>query len=347
MPVPFLDLKAQHSAIRAEIDAAIAEVIDSGRFIGGPVLEAFESEFAAYCGVKQAMGVANGTDALQLALRACGVGAGDEVITASFTFTATAEAIVNMGARPVFVDVDDTYTMDVSQLADKITPRTKAIIPVQLYGQTADMAPLMALAEQHGLIVIEDAAQAQGSLYQGRRAGSLGHIACFSFYVGKNLGALGDAGAVVTDNDAWAQAVRTLRDHGRSGHYLHEIVGYNSRLDTIQAAVLRIKLRHLDAWNAFRRNVAQTYSAALEGTGLSLPRVAKGASTSFISTWCAPRTGKGCARDWRRPASAPESTIRFLFTCSLPTAPWGTSAAICPIARRGPGRYCLCRCSPT
>ena len=276
MPVPFLDLKAQHSSIRGEIDAAIAEVIDSGRFVGGPILEAFESEFAAYCGVKHAMGVGNGTDALQLALKACGVGPGDEVITAAFTFTATAEAIVNIGATPVFVEVDESYTLDVSQVAGRINARTKAIIPVHLYGQTADMTPLMVLAEEHGLVVVEDAAQAQGARYQGQRAGSLGHIACFSFYVGKNMGALGDAGAVVTDNDRWADAVRQLRDHGRSGHYLHEVVGYNSRLDTIQAAVLRIKLRRLDAWNAARRRVAATYASALAGSGLALPKVAAG-----------------------------------------------------------------------
>ena len=276
MPLPFVDLQAQHRSIRGEMETAIQRVLDSGRFVGGPEVEGFEEEFARYLGVKHAMGVGNGTDALQLALKAAGVGQGDEVITSPFTFTATAEAIVHVGARPVFVDVDDTYTLDVSQVADRITPRTKAVIPVHLYGQTADMAPLMDLAQRHNLIVVEDAAQAQGARYHGSRAGSLGHIACFSFYVTKNLGALGDAGAVVTGDDRLAQAVRQLRDHGRSGHYLHEIVGFNSRLDALQAAVLRVKLLHLDDWNAARRRVAHAYGEHLASSGLSLPHVAAG-----------------------------------------------------------------------
>jgi len=274
--IPFVDLQAQHRSIRDEMDAAIRRVLDSGRFVGGPEVEGFEAEFARYLGVKHAMGVGNGTDALQLALKAAGVGAGDEVITTPYTFTATAEAIVNVGARPVFVDVDNTYTLDVSQVADRITQRTRAVIPVHLYGQAADMAPLMDLAQRHNLIVVEDAAQAQGARYHDRRAGSLGHIACFSFYVTKNLGALGDAGAVATDDDRLAQAIRQLRDHGRSGHYLHEIVGVNSRLDALQAAVLRVKLWHLDEWNAARRRVAYAYGERLASSGLSLPYVAPG-----------------------------------------------------------------------
>jgi dTDP-4-amino-4,6-dideoxygalactose transaminase len=273
MPVPFVDIKAQHDAIRDEMQVAIHGVIESGRFVGGPEVEGFEAEFASFCGVNHAVGVGNGTDALQLALRACGVGQGDEVITVAYTFTATPEAIVNVGAKPVFVDVDETYTIDVGHVADRITSRTKAIIPVHLYGQMADMAPLIALAEKNGLHVIEDAAQAHGARYRGQRAGSLGHLACFSFYVAKNLGALGDAGAVVTNNDEWAEKIRSLRDHGRSGHYLHEIVGYNSRLDALQAAVLRVKLRHLDTWNAARRCVAGAYAIQLASSGLWLPKV--------------------------------------------------------------------------
>jgi dTDP-4-amino-4,6-dideoxygalactose transaminase len=276
MTVPFVDIQAQHASIRAEMMAAIDGVLASGRFIGGPEVKGFEAEFADFCGVEHAIGVGNGTDALQLALQACGVGDGDEVITAAFTFTATAEAIVHVGARPVFVDVDETYTLDIGQVADRITPRTKALIPVHLYGQPADMDPLLDLAEARGLYVIEDAAQAQGARYRGRRAGALGHIACFSFYVAKNLGALGDAGAVVTDNEEWAETIRALSDHGRSGHYLHTIVGYNSRLDALQAAVLRVKLRHLDAWNAARRRVAQAYDRQLASSGLALPVVASG-----------------------------------------------------------------------
>jgi dTDP-4-amino-4,6-dideoxygalactose transaminase len=276
MGVPFVDLQAQYQVIRDEVDAAMAAVVASGRFVGGPVVEAFESEFAAYCGVKHAVGVGNGTDALHLALRACGVGPGDEVITAALTFTATAEAIVAAGARPVFVDVDETYTLDVDQVAGQITAHTRAVVPVHLYGQPADMAPLMALAEQHGLTVIEDGAQAHGARYQGRCVGALGHMACFSFYPAKPLGAYGDGGAVLTNDDGWAQQVRVLADHGRTGYYEHQFVGINSRLDALQAAVLRIKLRHMDEWNAARRHVAATYDRLLASTGLALPRVAPG-----------------------------------------------------------------------
>jgi dTDP-4-amino-4,6-dideoxygalactose transaminase len=274
MPVPFVDLKAQYHSIHDQVDAALAEVIESSRFVGGAAVEAFEAEFAHACGVKHAVGVGNGTDALQVALRACGVGSGDEVITAAFTFMATAEAIVNAGARPVFVDVDETYTLDVNQVADRITARTKAILPVHLYGQPADIDPLMELAQRHGLVVVEDAAQAHGARYKGRRVGSLGHIACFSFYPSKPLGAYGDAGAVLTNDDRWAQQVRTICDHGRTGYYQHDLIGCNSRLDALQAAVLRVKLQHLDEWNAARRGVALHYAELLASSGLILPYVA-------------------------------------------------------------------------
>ena len=276
LSVPFVDLRAQTESIRAEIDAALDQVIDSGRFVGGPLVEAFEAEFACFCGARHAIGVANGTDALCLALRACGVGPGDEVITTAFTFTATAEAIVSAGARPVLVDVDDTYTLDIGQVTERLTPRTKAILPVHLYGQPADMGPLLALAKEHGLYVVEDAAQAHGARYHGRRVGALGHVACFSFYPAKNLGAFGDAGAIVTDNDEWARRVRVLADHGRMSYYLHDMVGCNSRLDAVQAAVLRVKLRHLDEWNAGRRRAARTYEALFASSELSLPHAAPG-----------------------------------------------------------------------
>ncbi len=276
MDVPFVDLKAQYRSIRQEVEAAIGEVLESARYVGGPQVEAFESEFAEYCGVRFAVGVGNGTEALHLALVACGVQAGDEVITAANTFTATAEAIVQAGARPVFVDVDETYTLDVEEVALAITPRTRAIVPVHLYGQPADMHPLMALAQRHGVTVIEDAAQAHGARYDGRRVGSLGHMACFSFYPAKNLGAYGDGGAVVTDNPDWAGRVRRLADHGRSGYYAHAEVGFNSRLDALQAAILRVKLRHLDAWNEARREVARAYEGLLGSSGLVLPATRPG-----------------------------------------------------------------------
>lgn len=275
-PIPFVDLHAQYESIRDEIAAAIAGVLDSSRFVGGPVVEAFETEFARACGAKHAIGVGNGTDALLVALRACGVGAGDEVITAAFTFTATAEAIANAGARPVFVDIDETYTLDPGQVAGRITPQTKAIIAVHLYGQPAGVDPLRALAEQHGLCLIEDAAQAHGARYHGRPVGSLGHLACFSFYPSKPLGAYGDGGAVATDDDRYAAAVRLVCDHGRSSYYLHDVVGINSRLDALQAAVLRVKMRHLDEWNAARRRVARRYDELLAPLGLAVPWVAPG-----------------------------------------------------------------------
>lgn len=274
MSVPFVDLKAQYRSIHNQIEAALADVLESCRFVGGPVVEAFEAEFAQACGAKYAVGVGNGTDALQVALRACGVGPGDEVITPAFTFTATAEAVVNAGARPVFVDVDETYTLDANQVADRITVRTKAILPVHLYGQPADIDPLLDLAQRHGLVVVEDAAQAHGARYKGRRVGSLGHIACFSFYPSKPLGAYGDGGAILTNNGQWARQVRTICDHGRSGYYQHELIGCNSRLDALQAAVLRVKLQHLDEWNEARRRVALRYAEMLASSDLTLPHVA-------------------------------------------------------------------------
>jgi len=263
MTIPLVDLKAQYASIKGEIDAAIEEVLSTCSFVGGKNVRAFESEFAAFCNVEYAVGVGNGTDALQLALRACGIEKDTEVVTVSHTFTATAEAIVNVGARPVFVDVNETYTIDVSQVADRITPCVQAIIPVHLYGQPADMDPLLSLAEKHGLAVIEDAAQAHGARYNGRRSGSFGHLACFSFYPGKNLGAYGDAGAVITNDPEVAKRIDMLHDHGRTGKYMHERIGFNSRLDALQAAVLRVKLSHLDRWNAARRAHAALYDRLL------------------------------------------------------------------------------------
>ncbi len=264
--VPFLDLKAHHVPLRAEFDQAIGEVIDSAAFAGGPVVAKFEEEFAAFCGSRHAIGVGNGTDALWLALLALGIGSGDEVITVPNTFMATAEAISYSGARPVFVDVDErTYTMDPALLAQARTPRTKAIIPVHLFGQVADMDPILSFARTHGLHVIEDAAQAHGAEYKGRKAGSLGDAGCFSFYPGKNLGAFGEAGAVVTNDDKLQEKLRILRDHGQVRKYYHAMVGWNCRMDGIQAAVLRVKLRHLDRANELRRTHAAQYTQLFQG----------------------------------------------------------------------------------
>lgn len=262
--VPFLDLRAQYESIRADIDRAIEETVGSCAFCGGPVVERFEKEFAAYCHSKEAVGVGSGTEALWLILMALGVGAGDEVITVANTFIATAEAITMTGAIPVFVDVDSsTYTMDPDRLEPAITPRTKAIIPVHLYGQTADMDPILAVARAHGLHVVEDACQAHGAEYKGRRAGSLADAAAFSFYPGKNLGAYGEAGVVTTNDETLAETIRMLRDHGQRTKYHHDLVGWNCRMDGIQAAVLGVKLKHLEEWTEARRRNAQIYRELL------------------------------------------------------------------------------------
>lgn len=269
--VPLIDLKQQYAFMRQEVQSALAEVFESQKFILGPQLQALESEIAAYVGTRFAIGVGSGTDALFLSLRAVGLGPGDEVIVPAFTFFATAECVSLLGATPVFSDIDArTFTLDPVDTARKITPRTRAIIPVHLYGQAADMKPIVALARQHGLRVIEDNAQAIGATYQGKRTGALADAGCISFYPSKNLGGWGDGGMVVTDSEATAQRIRSLRDHGSSHKYRSEEIGWNSRLDEIQAAVLRVKLRHLDAWNQRRRSHAGTYDAALR----SLPTVA-------------------------------------------------------------------------
>ena len=266
MKVPFLDLKAQHDPFRAEFLEAIATVIDQNAFAGGPYVAKFEQEFAAFCKTTHAIGVGNGTDALWLSLLALGIGPGDEVITVSSTFMATAEAITYTGAEPVFVDIDEhSFTLDPRLLERAITPRTKAIIPVHLFGQMADMDPIMEIANRHRLFVIEDACQAHGAEYKGKRAGSIGHTGCFSFYPGKNLGAFGEAGAVVTKDPILSRKIQVLRDHGQEKKYYHSVVGWNARMDGIQGAVLSIKLKTLETDNAARRAHAQRYDALLAG----------------------------------------------------------------------------------
>lgn len=269
--IPFVDLKTQYQGIKEEIDEAISRVLESTQFVLGEQVEAFESEFADYCQARHAFGVNSGTSALHLALLAAGVGRGDEVITVSATFIATVASIVYVNAAPVYVDVDArSCLMDAALIEEKITPQTKAIMPVHLYGQCADMDPILEIARRHSLIVIEDAAQAHGAEYKGRRAGSLGDLACFSFYPGKNLGAYGEGGAVVTNNSNYVKTIRALRDHGQSRKYHHDRIGYNYRMEGIQGAILRVKLRHLDDWNAARRRHAAEYRRLLAGTGLGL-----------------------------------------------------------------------------
>lgn len=266
MKIPMVDLRAQYATIREEVDEAVSRVMEESAFILGAHVRDFEEEFAAWCGVRHAVGVNSGTAALHLALLAAGIGAGDEVITVPNTFVATVEAIAYTGARVVLVDVDpETLNMDVERLRHAVTAKTRAILPVHLYGNPADMEGILEVARSAGAVMLEDAAQAHGALHGDRRAGSMGRAGCFSFYPGKNLGAYGDGGAVVTDDREIADAVRMYANHGRSEKHAHHVVGWNERLDAIQAAVLRVKLRHIDAWNESRREMARLYDTLLEG----------------------------------------------------------------------------------
>jgi dTDP-4-amino-4,6-dideoxygalactose transaminase len=277
MKIPLLDLVAQYHTVKTEMDEAVLGVLESGRFILGPNVSALEQEVAAYLGVKHAIGVASGTDALVIALRAAGVEPGDEVIVPTFSFFATAGTVMTVGARPVFVDIHpETYLMDVAAIEPVITSKTKAIIPVHLYGQPADMDEIMAIAERHGLKVIEDNAQAFGADYKGKKTAAIGDVGCLSFFPSKNLGGYGDAGMVTTNDAGIAETVRMLRTHGWKKKYFPEILGYNSRLDAIQAAILRIKLKHLDDWNARRAEIAHEYSRYLGRLGLRVPVEAPG-----------------------------------------------------------------------
>jgi len=264
MTIPLVDLKAQYLSIKEEIDGAIQRVLQNGQFILGSEVKALEEEIAAYCGVKYAVGVASGTDALHLALLACGIKAGDEVITPPFTFIATAESIAKCGAKPVFVDIDPkTYNVDPAKIEPQITQRTKAILPVHLYGQPADMDPILGLARKHHFKVVEDCAQALGAEYKGKKVGSLGDAGCLSFFPSKSLGAYGDGGMVVTNDTQIAETVRILRVHGSKAPYQHVMHGFNSRLDALQAAILRVKLNHLGRWNELRRSKAALYTGLL------------------------------------------------------------------------------------
>jgi dTDP-4-amino-4,6-dideoxygalactose transaminase len=283
MNIPLVDLKIQYESIRKEIDSVISDVISKSAFIGGPYVQSFESAFAEYCGVRHCIGVGNGTDALFIALKALGIGDGDEVITVANSFIATAEAVTMAGAKVAFVDINQkTYNMDTEKLDNYLqkrfackdsgrTPQPRAIIPVHLYGQPAEMDKILEIARKYNLKVIEDAAQAHGAEYKGRRIGSIGDMACFSFYPGKNLGAYGDAGAIVTNNEELALKARTFANHGRIGKYDHEIEGVNSRLDGLQAAILGIKLKYLEGWSELRRKNAYLYNKYLKGADLVTP----------------------------------------------------------------------------
>lgn len=272
MNIQMVDVVTQYRRIKPEIDAAIQAVLDSGHYVLGEAVKEFEENVARYLNVQHAVGCASGTDALQLALMALDIGPGDEVVTTPHTFIATAEAIVLLGATPVYVDIDPaTYTIDPAQIEAVITKKTRAIIPVHLYGHAADMDPILAVARQHGLAVIEDTAQAIGATYKGRKVGGLGTIGCVSFYPSKNLGAYGDGGLVVTNDDTLGERIRMIANHGSRVRYRHELLGVNSRLDSIQAAILNVKLKYLDEWNEVRRKAAQKYNSLLEDTGVVRP----------------------------------------------------------------------------
>jgi dTDP-4-amino-4,6-dideoxygalactose transaminase len=280
--IPLVDLRAQYLEIKSDIDAAIARVFASGQFVLGDEVAGFEREFAAYSGASEGIAVNTGTSALHLALLAAGVRAGDEVITVPFTFVATVAAIGYIGARAVLVDIDPaTFTMDVSQVEQAITSRTKAIVPVHLYGQPADMDPILAIARRHGLVVIEDACQAHGAAYKGRPVGSLGHAACFSFYPGKNLGAYGEGGMVVSSSESFAREVRMLRDWGAEKKYHHVVKGFNYRMEGLQGAMLRVKLHHLERWTEARRAHARDYGQLLADSGVVVPQEASYARHVF------------------------------------------------------------------
>lgn len=270
--IPFVDLKAQYAGIKDEVNVAIQGILESCQFTLGTEVAAFEDEFASYCQAQYGIGVNTGTSALHLALLAAGIGPGDEVITVPFTFVATVAAIYYTGATPVFVDINPrTFTIDVKAIEGAITERTKAILPVHLYGQPADMDPILEIAKRHGLVVIEDAAQAHGAEYKGKRVGSLGDMGCFSFYPGKNLGAYGEGGMVVTSNPEYTRTIRMLRDWGAEQKYHHVLKGYNFRLEGIQGAVLRVKLRHLEKWTEARRTAAAHYNELLADSGVQTP----------------------------------------------------------------------------
>jgi len=282
MPIPLVDLKAQYRSIKAELEVATTRIFENSSFILGAEVEAFEQAFARYCGVKHAIGVSSGTDALQLALLGYDISEGDEVITTPFTFIATAAAISHVGATPVLADIDPhTYNIDPAKIEAAITPRTKAILPVHLYGQPAEMAPILDIARRHGLWVIEDACQSHGATYFGRKTGGLGDVACFSFYPSKNLGAAGDGGMLTTNDDSFAEWARKVRDHGRTGKYVHGLVGFTYRLDALQAAILNAKLGHLDAWNEARRRNAAIYSELLASTDIVVPQEAEGCRSVY------------------------------------------------------------------
>jgi len=335
MKVPLLDLVAQYHTIKDEMDAAVLGVMESGQFILGPNVKALEQEVAEYLGVKHAIGVASGTDALVISLRAAGVGQGDEVIVPSFSFFATAGTVMTVGARPVFVDIHpETYLLDYGAIEAAITPKTKAIIPVHLYGQPADMDEIQAIAEKHNLKVTEDNAQAFGASYKGKKTGAIGDVGCLSFFPSKNLGGYGDGGMVTTNDDDIAEQVRMLRVHGWKKKYFPEMLGYNSRLDEMQAAVLRVKLRHLDDWNARRAEIAHIYSNTLAESGLRVP-VEGPDRTHVYHLYMVPFEDRYGMQSRLKDAGIASATYYPQpLHLATPSRQFGTGEGMCPVSER-------------
>ena len=348
-PIPMLDLQAQYAQIKPEVDAALMRVVASQHFINGPDVEALEQEIARYCQVKHCIGVSSGSDALLVALMALNIGPGDEVITTPYTFFATAGAIARLGARPEFVDIDPaTFNIDSRAIADKVTPRTRAIMPVHLFGQCADMDPILEIARKHHLAVVEDAAQAIGAEYKGHRAGSMGTFGCYSFFPSKNLGGFGDGGAVVTNDATLANQVRLLRGHGSSPKYYHKLLGGNFRLDTIHAAVLRVKLPLLDSWSALRQEAAAHYTNLFAERGLGAwmqtPPVLQ--SRHIFNQYVVRVDGRDGLREHLKNTRSPaKCTIlcRCIFRNVFPG--WATSRGNFRKASRPHSRLWHCRCS--
>ena len=339
MKIPLVDLVTQYHTIKEEMDQAVLGVLESGRFILGSNVSALEEEVAAYLGVRHAVGVASGTDALLLSLRALGIGPGDEVIVPAYSFFATAGTVMTVGARPVFVDIHpETYLIDQAGLAAAITPRTKAILPVHLYGQPADMEAIMALAREHDLRVIEDNAQAFGATYKGVKTAAIGDVGCLSFFPSKNLGGYGDGGMVTTNNDEVAEKVRMLRMHGWKMKYFPEMLGYNSRLDELQAAILRVKLRHLDDWNARRREIAHAYSRSLEGLALRVPVEAPERTHVYHLYVVALEDRDRLQRELKQAGIASEVYYPQPLHLAAPCRELGGGAGRCPVAKRSSER---------
>ena len=349
MNVPGFDLPAQIKSIRPELDAAIARTLDSCAFCMGPEVVNFEGAFAKYVGIPHCLGFNSGTSALHVAMRLLDIGPGDEVITTPYTFIATSWAIAYVGAKPVYVDIEkETMNLDPRLIERAITPKTKAVMPVDLYGHPFDADAILDICRRHELPLVEDAAQAVGASYKGRSAGTLGEMAAFSFYPGKNLGACGEGGALVTATAAYAKRGAALREHGASTRYFHEEVGYNYRMEGFQGAVLGVKLPHLPAWTAARRRIAHTYHKLLASTPLARCPLRRQASrASITSTWCGTRTATSCGTTCRQRASAPRSTTLFRCTCRSASPTLATSRATFRSRRRPLASALACQCTPS